>query len=316
MSANTSGSQKRFRITLDKINHYIPTIVAVLGFFLPLTLITLRETGLAESLFAKFSEKMLIPIGVSVLSSLFLITFYRQQQLSEEIKELTNSINDPVSHHWQRRVKTSLPDNLSEVFSHELAYFFDGLKRASTFHEIELKPRTLESKFIEAYRLTLQKYSGATFWATALATRAYWQPYTSLLIDFQSFIVKKGAMHRLFFVIDPEKLSLEECEVMLAQARIGVHIYVLEQSKADQEGMMDFFVVEETGKVSWEVSRNTINNEATTHKIVASFDPEKVKQKLENSRKLFRLARCQSLADLELAETAAKERAEKKRRTK
>lgn len=315
MNEDKSMGRQSGRHIREALHYYASIVIAGLGILVSLAIVVLPHTGLAEQAkgFLEHSNEFLIPLGVAVMSAFYLLTLYGQKEISEEIRHLAEVVGNPDSRVWQQQIMHSLPNNMREVFSHELDVFFEGLRKATNNQRIELKQRSLESRFIQAYRQTLLKLAGSTFWATALATRDYWKPYECLFAEFKAFIESGGKMNRVFFVDDPDHLTFEECETILRQASIGVDVYITSLSEAEADGRVAFFVVENNALVSWEV-QFSIDGSARTKMIVANFNNQEVSNCLQVSKAIFRTARRLTVSELETALNKAKDRADKKRR--
>src|SRR4029079_9003162 len=124
-----SAPRKPHRNVREALHHYGSIILAGVGIAISLAVVILRPSGRAEE-FKGFVEHLLLPIGVFILSALYLLTLYGQREIAEEVRQLTDSLNDPSSERWKQRVTEALPVRLREVFASELDAFFDGLRLA------------------------------------------------------------------------------------------------------------------------------------------------------------------------------------------
>jgi hypothetical protein len=324
-------TERHKRFSRESIHVYGSIILATVGFVLSLAVAILPHTGLAEQSkeFVTRSSELLFPIGVAIGSFFFLQLVFGHREVTSELERLRRLIEDPESPEWVNRMKESLPELLREAFTEDIKIFCDGLKRARTEHQIVLDCRTLEARFASAYRTTLRRFPKGEFWATALATRTYWgfsdkptdlsveQPepgsFASLEVAFREFIGTGGVMHRLFFVVDPDKLTVEECEIILRQRRLGVVSHILNSEWAEANDLLYFFVVEKGGAIAWEASISQGASRKVS-KVTATVDSVRIQETyLVWRKKLFEEAREISLPELEQALAAAQDRRKKKK---
>jgi hypothetical protein len=135
------------------------------------------------------------------------------------------------------------------------AVFGDELSRRTNDIVDTLKTRSVrvetEGDFRTYYNKALEIHPKSTFYATSLASEAYfWKPGTYEEI-FRQFMRRGGSMKRIFFMEhDHEQLSEEERRVVNAHARLGVDVFVISRRLVPAQ-FNTLFIVESKGRISW-----------------------------------------------------------------
>lgn len=137
------------------------------------------------------------------------------------------------------------------------------------------------------YNKTLEMYPKSTFYATSIASEAYfWTPGT-YENSVKAFIDTHGRMERIFFVEhDAQRLSDEEMRVIKKHLELGVKIFVIGENHAPH-GSSEFFLVESKGKIAW---RSEIGGNKVIHTSTASSNPEFTRHFVKSYLDLKKLA--------------------------
>jgi len=137
---------------------------------------------------------------------------------------------------------------LRTVFGDELIRRINDV--VDTLKNRSVKVET-EGDFRTYYNKALGAHPKSTFYATSLASEAYfWKPGTYEEM-FREFMRKGGSMKRIFFLEnDHEQLSAEERRVVNAHATLGVDVWVMSRRLVPAQ-FFTLFIVESKGKISW-----------------------------------------------------------------
>lgn len=164
-------------------------------------------------------------------------------------------------------LRKQLDPNLDAVFGEHISDLLASIesavkKRTFAFHDVDL--------FRYFYKRTLEVYPRATFLATSLPYQRYFWKNQPIEQAIARFIASGGRMKRIFFIGTPEELDNNEVkEILSIQCEIGVEVYIAD-AEAVPAHLRRFFLVEDKGRVAWEVFIGPDNRIVN---IVATSDP-------------------------------------------
>lgn len=284
------------RDLVERIHQAVAKIVAGLLIGNAVVLLGAHALGLSEGL--HIPEEYLVPIGLSLVGFFYLAVVYGQKKIEGQLDQLQVSAG-PRDPEWANQIKRSIPDDLSEIFVQEIDRSCQTLRSAIVDQEFVIRNVKLTDRFSSAYGRILQRFPQSTFYATAPANKQYWNVFLSnfegspnVIDEFKRFLkgARSGAaMKRIFLVNDPQRLSLEECEIIRPQVGLLTATYIASMQRVRDMDCLRYFAVEARGgvepRLSWEVK--TDGFEVT--EVVTSLDRGKAKNLLSDWHRIVQL---------------------------
>lgn len=191
--------------------------------------------------------------------------------LGIEYHTILRTIQDAIESHQIENLSilyNRLDPNLAEVFGQEVKGQIEAVKTAIVDKRITIHD---QDRFAAYYKKLLNLYPDATFYATGLPYKRYfWNPANQKMIE--KFIKNGGKFLRIFYLKKGDAENEEVKEILDAQYRMGVKVYVCDLDRAaNQLKSGQYYIVETQKRIGWKLS---VDSDNRITKITATANQE------------------------------------------
>lgn len=203
----------------------------------------------------------------------------------ETIVSSTQSLVEKESIERVSMLRHQIDPNLNKVFGEHISNLIEGLRTAARDKQVILHD---VDTFRFFYQVTLEKFPRREFWATSLPSKTYFWDDSKFMGEMAAFVTNGGTIKRVFYVNMPMQLQTDETqEVLLAQHRAGIEVYITDINKLPLEHRR-LFVVEAGKSIAWEVEVFP-NARQQIGKIIATSDTRRMDELTHSWDRLLKL---------------------------